>query len=68
MSDPIDQFRNAISNAGLTPPEEIISDGAIHRFSTSGKSSFIQTASLPEHLVTGAKALLKTGAASPTNP
>ena len=39
MSDPIDQFRNAISNSGLTPPEEIISDGAIHRFSTSSKST-----------------------------
>ena len=37
MNDPIDQFRNAISNAGLTPPEEIISDGAIHRFSSNGK-------------------------------
>ena len=37
MNDPIDQFRNAISNAGLTPPEEIIGDGAIHRFSTNGK-------------------------------
>ena len=37
MNDPIDQFRNAISNAGLTPPEKIISDGAIHRFSSNGK-------------------------------
>jgi putative DNA primase/helicase len=37
MNDPIDQFRNAIWNAGLTPPEEIIGDGALHRFSSSGK-------------------------------
>ena len=37
MNDPIHQFRSAISNAGLTPPEEIIGDGAIHRFSSNGK-------------------------------
>ena len=37
MNDPIHQFRSAISNAGLTPPEEIIGDGAIHRFSSSGR-------------------------------
>lgn len=39
MNDPIDQFRNAIYSAGLTPPEEIIADGAIHRFSSNGKSA-----------------------------
>ena len=37
MNDPIEQFRDAIRSAGLTPPTEIIEDGAIHRFSTSGK-------------------------------
>lgn len=37
MKDPIDQFRSAISNAGLTPPEEIIGDGQIHRFCSNGK-------------------------------
>jgi hypothetical protein len=33
MNDLIDQFRQAIAAAGLTPPTEIIDDGAIHRFS-----------------------------------
>jgi len=33
----IDQFRLAIAAAGLTPPDAIIDDGMIHRFSTSGK-------------------------------
>ena len=33
----IDQFRLAIAAAGLTPPNVIIDDGAIHRFSTSCK-------------------------------
>jgi putative DNA primase/helicase len=37
MSDLIDQFRQTIAAAGLTPPTEIIDDGVIHRFSTSGK-------------------------------
>lgn len=37
MNDLTDQFRLAIAAAGLTPPTEIIDDGAIHRFSTSGK-------------------------------
>jgi len=31
------QLRVAISDAGLTPPDQIIFDGKIHRFSTSGK-------------------------------
>lgn len=35
--DPIDQFRQAITNAGLTPPDTIIDDGAIHRFATGGR-------------------------------
>jgi putative DNA primase/helicase len=37
MSGPIDGFHQAISSAGLTPPEPIIDDGAIHRFSTNGR-------------------------------
>ena len=37
MTDPIEQFRDAIKAAGLTPPDTIIDDGAIHRFSTNGK-------------------------------
>ena len=37
MDDQINQFRLAIAAAGLTPPTEIIYDGAIHRFNTSGK-------------------------------
>jgi len=37
MTDLIDQFRQAIATAGLTPPTEIIEDGAIHRFSSSGR-------------------------------
>ena len=31
------QFKDAISSAGLNQPEEIIDDGKIHRFSSSGK-------------------------------
>ena len=37
MNELIDQFRQAIAAAGLTPPTGIIGNGAIHRFSTSGK-------------------------------
>ena len=37
MNNLIEQFRLAIAAAGLTPPTEIIDDGAIRRFSTSGK-------------------------------
>jgi len=37
MNDRVEQFRQAIAAAGLTPPPEIHDDGAIHRFSTSGK-------------------------------
>ena len=39
MSNPIDQFKTAIATAGLTPPDTIIADGKIHRFSTSGRAS-----------------------------
>lgn len=33
----IDQFRQAIESAGLTAPDVIHDDGAIHRFGTNGK-------------------------------
>lgn len=35
--NPIDQFRDAIAVAGLTPPNDIQGDGKLHRFSTNGK-------------------------------
>lgn len=37
MSDPIDHFRLVIAAAGLEAPDTIQADGAIHRFSTSGR-------------------------------
>ena len=37
MSDPIEHFRLAIAAAGLEAPDDIHADGAIHRFSTSGR-------------------------------
>ena len=30
-------FQSAIAAAGLTPPDTIIADGKIHRFTTNGK-------------------------------
>lgn len=33
-----EQFRDAIAAAGLPPPDEIIGDGKIHRFSTNGRA------------------------------
>jgi putative DNA primase/helicase len=33
----IDAFRDAIAGAGLTPPDQIIADGGLHRFSSNGK-------------------------------
>lgn len=33
----IDQFKQTIAAAGLTPPDVILDDGAIHRFSTNGR-------------------------------
>ena len=35
----VEQFRNAIANAGLTPPDVIHDDGRFHRFPTNGKRS-----------------------------
>ena len=34
---PINEFKTAMLAAGLTPPDAIIDDGMIHRFSTNGK-------------------------------
>ena len=39
MSDPINQFKDAIHTSGMTPPDFIQADGNIHRFSTNGKPS-----------------------------
>ena len=36
-SNPEQAFQGAIAAAGLTPPDTIIADGKIHRFSTNGK-------------------------------
>jgi putative DNA primase/helicase len=37
--DEIDQFRQAMANAGLTPPDTLHGDGKLHRYSTDGKPS-----------------------------
>ena len=37
MNEALDQFRQAIESAGLTAPDVIHGDGAIHRFSTTGR-------------------------------
>ena len=39
MNNLLEQFRQAIAAAGLTPPIDIIAHGAIHRFSTNGNPS-----------------------------
>ena len=36
--DIIDQFKAAMRNAGIEPPEHIVADGVLHRFSTNGKA------------------------------
>jgi hypothetical protein len=36
MPNPIEQFRNAIQAAGLTPPSLIEPDGKLHRFASNG--------------------------------
>ena len=38
MHNPTQDFRDAISDAGVQPPNTIITDGKIHRFATSKKS------------------------------
>lgn len=73
MSDTIDQFKSAMLAAGLTPPDDIIGEGGIHRFSTNNKGG--DTAGwyilgrpliscLLAALATGARAALKHGAVS----
>jgi putative DNA primase/helicase len=37
--DALRQFRDAMQRAGLAPPDEIIADGDLHRFSSNGKPS-----------------------------
>ncbi len=37
MSNPIEQFRDAIQASGLTPPETIEADGILRRFASNGK-------------------------------
>ena len=39
MREAIEQFRAAIHNAGLHPPEVIEPDGKVHRFASNGKRS-----------------------------
>jgi putative DNA primase/helicase len=39
MRKHIEQFRAAIHNAGMTPPEVIEADGRLHRFASNGKRS-----------------------------
>ncbi len=39
MNSVIENFKHAILGAALTPPDEVFADGAIHRFSTTGKIS-----------------------------
>lgn len=36
-TDFVQQFRDAIRNAGLTPPDAIKADGELHRFASNGK-------------------------------
>lgn len=38
VTSEIEEFRVAMSATGLTPPAQIIPDGKIHRFSTTGRS------------------------------
>lgn len=37
MTDPLDLFRSAIAAAGMVPPEDVKTDGRLHRFSPTGK-------------------------------
>lgn len=38
MAKPIEQFRAAMLAASLAPPDEVVPDGRLHRFSTNGKA------------------------------
>ena len=35
----VQQFRDAVRRAGLTPPDEVEADGELHRFASNGKRS-----------------------------
>jgi putative DNA primase/helicase len=37
MRNPAQEFRAEIQRAGLTPPDEVIADGKLHRFPTNGR-------------------------------
>lgn len=37
LNDPSDKFRAAIVSAGLTPPDAVVADGKLHRFSSDGR-------------------------------
>lgn len=37
MNNQIDHFKTAMQDAGIIPPDEIIGDGALHRFKINGK-------------------------------
>ena len=39
MNSTVDEFRQAITAAGIEAPDDIHGDGAIHRFSPSGRGS-----------------------------
>lgn len=39
IPDAIEQFRQAIADIGITPPDTVVADGQIHRFRSSGKSN-----------------------------
>jgi putative DNA primase/helicase len=36
-ADPVEEFRQAIANAGLHPPASIVADGRLHRFASNGQ-------------------------------
>ena len=38
MSGHVEQFRDAMARAGITPPDNIVDDGELHRFGTNGRA------------------------------
>ena len=63
--DELTAFMEAISDAGITPPGEIVPDGEIHRFSTNGKNGDKSGWYLcyPDDPMSGAFGCWRTGAA-----
>lgn len=47
---PESQFRNAIIDAGLDDPGQIVADGTLHRFKTGGKGGFDRSSWYVAHL------------------